>query len=226
MTAPKPDGQNHDRWYSDWFGVVCVYLNDAQALLFAKSLNYLSRQRSNPNVLSAIINSLGLLTLVLHGMAHHVTSLAEATTRGHAQTRDLISKLDQVAQLLHEIRTSLTELTLTLNRLTEKITKAKIPWGKAVLIAVVSSFISTGILINADHLQFLRIPDAEDVEMRDLLDAKERFRKATIKLENENVALKFELNNRKEVDQTALTQAYNAGYSKAASDIQKKFEGQ
>ncbi len=62
--------------------------------------------------------------------------------------------------------------------------------------------------------------------MRDLLDAKERFRKATIKLENENVALKFELNNRKEVDQTALTQAYNAGYSKAASDIQKKFEGQ
>jgi hypothetical protein len=198
-----------------------------------KTLAHLERQHHNPDILSHIINSMGMMTLVLHKLGEHLVSLIATLNHLLPQVASLIPQLDKVVVALTANRQALADNNQKLAEMQANIQQARLPWGKLIVLGTFSACFALAVFLNADHLFFLRIPTAEDTRIEKLckeVDAlraeNDTLRKMNKGFYDQNVSLDYELFKNTAQQKTALQEQYDLGYAQAMADINKRLRGE
>src|ERR1700677_4968009 len=76
-TPPEKNNGDADN-LNDWWDGFRSYLNEKQARLFVSSYNFLFKNRTKPQILSAIIHCLGLLALVFDAVSKKISEATQA----------------------------------------------------------------------------------------------------------------------------------------------------
>jgi hypothetical protein len=205
----------------DWWKVLLSYLDAKQASLWTHSLNYLFKLRANPQILSAVIHSLGILGLVLDGVAKQCARMIEGLQRASDQSARQNDLLHKNTEALNANRAELIKIYQALENMRGKIEKATIPWGKAVSIATVSACIAIAIFLNADHLWFLRIPNDQDAQIRRLVEENDQLSRDLAKEHDLITNLRYTVEHQSEGSELVGRQQFIRGYRQALEEIQK-----
>jgi chaperonin cofactor prefoldin len=205
---------------NDWWSVLRSYLGPEQASLFTNSYNYLFKNRIKPQILSAIINSLGILALVLDGVSEKIAVATKTLELAATECAKQNQHLQENTEALKANHVELYHIRESLELMHQRIEKATVPWLKVCGIVGLNTILVALVLGNEDHLHWLRVPNSQDIvifsdqQKIEVLDTK------LSTLQDRYNRLQNSFNNGNEEAQNAIRREYDRGYHQALDDVQ------